>query len=87
MVSVLGPGPRIYLVSYRLKLAELRYGQVARTFFAPCARRFSTDELNVILADIYTEVGPAPTLLGIEILTIHPASAPGFARASFPLSL
>jgi hypothetical protein len=81
VVSVLGPGPRTYLVSYRLKLAELRYGQVARTFFAPCTRRFSTNELNVILADIYTEVGPAPTLLGIEILTIHQ----GCARASFPL--
>ena len=71
MVSVLGTGLRTYLVSYRLKLAELRYGQVASTFFAPCARRFSTDELNVILADIYTEIGPTPTLLGIEILTVY----------------
>jgi hypothetical protein len=82
VASVLGPRSRSYLVSYRLKLAELRYGQVARTFFAPCTRRFSTDELNVILADIYTEVGPAPTLLGIEIMAIGPASGPGFARAS-----
>jgi hypothetical protein len=83
VVSVLGPGPRIYLVSYRLKLAELRYGQVTRTFFAPCTRRFSTDELNVILADIYTEVGPAPTLLGIEIMTVRPVNNLGFARTSF----
>lgn len=87
MVSVLGSGPRTYLVSYRLKLAELRYGQVAHIFFASCTRRFFTDELNVILADIYTEVGPTPTLLGIEILTIRPASAPGFAHTSSPLFL
>jgi hypothetical protein len=87
VVSVLGPGPRTYLVSYRLKLAELRYGQVTRAFFAPCTRRFSTDELNVILADIYTEVGPAPTLLGIEIMTVCPVSAVDFARTSSPFFL
>ena len=86
MVSVLGPGPLTYLVSYRLKLAELRCGQVARTFFAPCTRRFTTNELNVILADIYTEVGPAPTLLDIEILTIHQANVPGLAHIPSHLS-
>jgi uncharacterized Fe-S cluster-containing radical SAM superfamily protein len=87
MVPVLGAEPHAYLVSYQLKLAELSYGQVAHTFFVPCTRRFFTDELNVILADIYTEVGPAPTLLGIEILTICQAGAPGFSRTSSPLPL
>jgi len=67
---------RAFHVSYRLKLAELRYGRIAATFFAGCTRRFATDEPTVILADIYAEVGPAPNLLGIEILTIHRASAP-----------
>jgi hypothetical protein len=85
VVSILSTGPRVYLVSYQLKLAELRCGQVAHSFFAPCSRRFFTDELNVILADIYTEVGPAPTLMGIEILTICAAGAPGFTRTSSPL--
>ena len=77
MVSVLVRRPQGYLVSYQLKLAELCCGQVAHTYFAPCTRRFDTDELNVILADIYTEVGPAPTLLSIEILTICRAGTPG----------
>lgn len=67
--------PRAYLVSYRLKLARLRYGRVAAVFFAPCARRFATDELPIILADIYAEVGPAANLLGIEILAVRPTAA------------
>ncbi len=66
---------RTFHVSYRLKLAELRYGRVAHAFFAGCTRRFATDELNVILADIYAEIGPVPNLLGIEILTIYQAPA------------
>lgn len=78
MVSVVAGAPRAYFVSYRLKLAELRCGRVATTFFASCSRRFATDELTIILADIYAEVGPAPNLLGIEILTIRraPLAAP-----------
>jgi hypothetical protein len=75
VVSVVAGARRAFHVSYRLKLAELRYGRVAHTFFAGCTRRFATDELNVILADIYAEIGPAPNLLGIEILTIHRAPA------------
>jgi hypothetical protein len=71
VVSVVAGVRRAFYVSYRLKLAELRYGRVAHTFFAGCTRRFATDELNVILA----EIGPAPNLLGIEILTIHRAPA------------
>ena len=74
MVSLVGQARRTFLVSYRLKLAELRYGRVAATFFASCTRRFATDELNVILADIYTEVGPAANLLGIEITAIRRAT-------------
>ena len=61
---------RTYLVTYRLKRATLHLGRVKTTFFAFCARRFSTSELNIILADLYEEVGPAPDLLGIEILDI-----------------
>jgi hypothetical protein len=76
VVSVVARARRAFHVSYRLKLAELRYGRVATTFFASCTRRFATDELNVILADIYAEVGPAPNLLGIEILTIYGAPFP-----------
>ena len=30
-------------------------------------RRFETDELNVILAELYAEVGFSPCLLGLEI--------------------
>jgi len=74
-------------VSYRLKLAELRCGQVAATFFACCTCRFATDELNIILADIYAEVGPAANLLGIEILTIHRAPFAASPRPAYPLSL
>ena len=76
MVSVVAGVRRAFHVSYRLKLAELRYGRVAHTFFAGCTRRFATDELNIILADIYAEIGPAPNLLGIEILTMHWAPTP-----------
>jgi hypothetical protein len=68
-----------FYVSYRLKLAELYCGRVAATFSACCTRRFATDELNVILADIYAEVGPAANLLGIEIIAIN--------RATFAASL
>ena len=71
MVSVVAEVRGAFQVSYRLKLAELCCGQVASSFFASCTRSFATDELNVILADIYAEVGPAPNLLGIEILTIY----------------
>jgi hypothetical protein len=75
VVSVVAGARRAFHVSYRLKLAELCCGRVAHTFFAGCTRRFATDELNVILADIYAEIGPAPNLLGIEILTINRAPA------------
>lgn len=71
------PRPRAYRVSYRLKLAELRLGQVAAAYFAYCTQRFGTNELNVVLADIYAEVGPAANLSGIEILTICQASSAG----------
>jgi hypothetical protein len=73
VVALVVGARRPYHVSYRLKLAELRYGQVAASFFASCTRRFATNELNVILADIYAEVGPAANLLGIEIIAIHRA--------------
>lgn len=66
--------PRAYLVSYRLKLACMRSGRVVATFFAPCTRHFATNELNVILADIYAEVDPTANLLGIEILAVCPAT-------------
>lgn len=74
MVSLVAGRAGAYVVSYQLKLAELRCGQIATVYFAPCARRFCTTELNIILADIYAEVGPAAHLLGIEILAISPAS-------------
>jgi hypothetical protein len=74
MVSRVAGARGPFHVSYRLKLADLYYGQVATTFFASCTRRFATDELNVILADIYAEVGPAANLLGIEIIAIHRAT-------------
>jgi hypothetical protein len=73
MASLVAGARRAFHVSYRLKLAELRYGQVAACFFACCTRRFATDELNIILADLYAEVGPAANLLGIEIIAIHRA--------------
>ena len=75
MVSVVAGARGAFQVSYRLKLAELRRGRVAASFFAGCTRRFATNELTIILADIYAEVGPAPDLLGIEILTICRAPA------------
>ena len=84
MVSVVDEVRGAFHVSYRLKLAELRCGQVANSFFVGCTRRFATDELNVILADIYAEVGPAPNLLGIEILTIY--RAPAFASPTVLLA-
>ncbi|MDQ2772466.1 MAG: hypothetical protein M3Y54_18420 [Bacteroidota bacterium] len=61
---------RDYQVSYRLKRATLHLGRVKSAFFVFCTRRFPTNELNVILAELYEEVGPAPDLLGIEILAI-----------------
>jgi len=78
---------RPFHVSYQLKLAELRCGRVVTTFFAGCTRRFATDELNVILADIYAEVGPAPNLLGIEILTISQVPAPASPLVVLPSGL
>lgn len=87
MVSLVAGARRSYLVSYRLKLAELRYGQVAASFFAGCTRRFATDELNVILADIYAEVGPAADLLGIEIIAIHRAPFTALPTALLASSL
>jgi hypothetical protein len=60
----------IYQVSFQLTLAELRYGQVVNRFAARGSRRFPTAELNVILADLYEEVGPSATLLGLEIVQI-----------------
>jgi hypothetical protein len=71
VVALVAGARRLYHVSYRLKLAELCYGQVTASFFASCTRCFATNELNVILADIYAEVGPAANLLGIEIIAIH----------------
>lgn len=73
MVSPIGRAGA-YRVSYRLKLAHLRCGRVAGSYFAPCTRHFTTNELNIILADIYAEVGPAANLLGIEIIAIHRAA-------------
>jgi hypothetical protein len=60
----------VYLVSFQLTLAELRYGRVVNRFAARGSRRFPTAELNVILADLYEEVGPTATLLGLEIVQI-----------------
>jgi hypothetical protein len=60
----------VYLVSFQLTLAELRYGRVINRFAARGSRRFPTAELNVILADLYEEVGPSATLLGLEIVQI-----------------
>lgn len=84
MVSVVTGVRRAFRVGYRLKLAELRYGRVVNTFFASCTRCFTTDEPSIILADIYAEIGPAPNLLGIEILTISrvPTLAPPTALFS-----
>ena len=79
MVSLVAGARGTFQVSYRLKLAKLRRGRVGAAFFAGCTRRFATAELNVILADIYAEVGPAPDLLGIEILTIARIPAPALA--------
>lgn len=62
---------RCYQIRYQLKRATLYLGQVQKTFFVPYTRRFPTNELNVILAELYAEVGPAPDLLGIEILAIR----------------
>lgn len=84
MVSLVARRSGRYEVRYQLKLAELRYGRVAATYFAPCTRRFSTPELNVILADIYAEVGPTAHLLGIEILTITPAPPTNSPFSRFP---
>ena len=70
MVSLLARR-RAYQVGYRLKLAELRHGRVVGAYFAPAARCFATNELNVILAEIYLEVGPSPYLLGLEIQTVR----------------
>lgn len=66
--------PRAYHVGYRLTLAELRRGRPGPAYFAYASRCFGTNELNVLLADIYAEVGPAANLLGIEILTIRRAT-------------
>ena len=68
---------RLYQVSYQLKRATMHLGRVKATFLVPCTRRFPTRELNVILAELYEEIGPAPDLLGIEILFIRslPAAA------------
>jgi hypothetical protein len=60
----------VYLVSFQLTLAELRYGRVVNRFAARGSRRFPTAELNVILAYLYEEVGPTATLLGLEIVQI-----------------
>ena len=69
-----GPRPlpvaRVYQVSYRLKRATMCLGRAKDALFVPCTRRFPTNELNVILAELYEEVGPAHDLLGIEILAI-----------------
>lgn len=62
--------PRTYQVDYRLKRGTMYLGRVTSSFFVPCTRRFPTDELNVILAELYEEIGPAHDLLGIEILTV-----------------
>jgi hypothetical protein len=76
-----GPPPllvaRRYQVSYQLKRATMHLGRVKNAFLVPCTRRFSTNELNVILAELYEEIGPAHDLLGIEILAIRtlPAAA------------
>lgn len=68
---------RRYQVSYQLKRATMYLGRIKHTFLVPCTRRFSTNELTVILADLYEEIGPAHDLLGIEILAIRslPAAA------------
>jgi hypothetical protein len=60
----------VYQVSFQLILAELRYGRVVNRFAARGSRRFPTAELNIILADLYEEVGPSATLLGLEIVQI-----------------
>jgi hypothetical protein len=62
---------RLYQVSYQLKRATMYLGRVKTTFLVPCTRRFPTNELTVILAELYEEIGPAHDLLGIEILTIR----------------
>ncbi len=68
---------RTYQVSYQLKRGTMYLGQVTGSFFVPCTRRFPTDELNVILAELYQEVGPAHDLLGIEIIAICRLRATG----------
>ncbi|UOG73289.1 hypothetical protein MTX78_14275 [Hymenobacter tibetensis] len=63
--------PPMFQVEYQLKLAQLSRGQIVDYFFVCCTRRFPTNELNVILAELYEEVGPTPTLLGLEIVTVR----------------
>jgi hypothetical protein len=75
------PRPR-YVVLYRLKLAEIRCGRLASTYFATCARRFDTDELTVILADLYEEVGPSARLMGLEILAVRRRSGRSWPAAA-----
>jgi hypothetical protein len=60
----------VYQICFQLTLAELRYGRVVNRFVACGSRRFSTAELTIILADLYEEVGPSATLLGLEIVKI-----------------
>ena len=61
-----------YHVSYQLKRANLWLGRIRTHYFVRASRRFCTDELPIILAELYEEVGPAPDLLGLEILAVRP---------------
>jgi hypothetical protein len=60
----------IYQISFQLILAQLHNGRVVDRFAARGSRRFPTAELAIILADLYEEVGPSATLLGLEIMQI-----------------
>lgn len=69
--------PRVYVVSYQLTVAELRYGCVIASYVVPGVRLFETDELNVIWAELVDELGTSPNRLGLEILAVNACSPPG----------
>ena len=77
MYQTFNQGPlRIYQVHYQLKQALLNQGRVIGVYRVTSSRCFPTDEITVILADLYSEVGPSATLLGLEILRIRRVKSP-----------
>lgn len=72
--------PRVFRVRYALQLATLAAGRIRGQRTVRGSVLASTNEPQVLLADLYEQFRPSASLMGIRILSVRPtAQAPSFS--------